>query len=376
VFDWGGETVPGHPDRHDRYKEASNIRGDHPLNLGSCSLGFNAYALTAERKYRDWVLEYAGAWRDRTISNNGNIPTNIGLDGTIGGEWGGKWYGGTFGWNFEPTSSGRNYYMRGARTAFGEAYLLTGDRSYVEPLRRQIANLYAARREEDGRILLPQKHGDNGWYGYTRNQYFDVQRDIYLWLMDPADRKWLADDPWLAYLDGKDPEYPLRALQRDFEVLRRRMEGMRQDMSTTDTRPSDGAQRFSPVATETLVNLTLGGNDPGKDGNILHSRVRYFDPERRRAGLPEDVAALVEKISPDSIVVTLVNTSPVHGRDVIVQTGAFAEHQCMAVERGGTKFDVNASHFTAHLDPGAGDTVTITMKRYANQPTATFPWDR
>jgi hypothetical protein len=154
--------------------------------------------------------------------------------------------------------------------------------------------------------------------------------------MDPADRKWLADDPWLGYLDGKDPDYPLRALQRDFEVLRRRMEGMRQDMSTTDTRPSDGAQRFSPVATETLVNLTLGGNDPGKDGNILHSRVRYFDPERRRAGLPEDVAALVEKISPDSIVLTLVNTSPVHGRDVVVQTGAFAEHQCMAVERGGT----------------------------------------
>ncbi len=376
VFDWGGETVPGHHDRHERYKDAGNIRGDHPLNLGACSLGFNAYALTAERKYRDWVLEYAGAWRDRVIANNGNIPTNIGLDGTIGGEWGGRWYGGTFGWNFEPSSSGRNYYMRGARTAFGEAFLLTGDPSYVEPLRRQIANLYAARREEDGRILLPQKHGDNGWYGYTRNQYFDVQRDIYLWLMNPADRKWLAEDPWLRYLDGEDPDYPLRALQGDFERLRRRMEGMRQDTSTPDTRPSDGAQRFSPIATETLVNLTLGGNDPGKDGNILHSRLRYFDPESRRAGLPEDVAALVEKISPDDVVLTLVNTSPVHGRDVVVQTGAFAEHQCVAVEAGGKRLDVGASHFTVRLEPGTGDTLTITMKRYANQPAAAFPWDR
>ena len=48
VFDWGGEVVPGHPERHERYLAASNVRGDHPLNLGTCSLGFNAFALTGE----------------------------------------------------------------------------------------------------------------------------------------------------------------------------------------------------------------------------------------------------------------------------------------------------------------------------------------
>src|SRR5687767_2453147 len=73
VFDWGGEAVSGDPGRHDRYRAAGNIRGDHPLNLASCSLGFNAYALTGERKYRDWLLEYAGAWRDRVLANGGNI---------------------------------------------------------------------------------------------------------------------------------------------------------------------------------------------------------------------------------------------------------------------------------------------------------------
>lgn len=376
VFDWGGETVPGDAARHDRYRTAGNIRGDHPLNLGACALGFNAYALTGERKYRDWVLEYTGAWRDRTLSNGGNIPTNIGLDGTIGGEWGGKWYGGTFGWNFDPAVSGRNYYMRGARTGFGEAFLLTGDPSYIEPLRRQLANLYAAKREQNGRILLPQKHGDEGWYGFTPNQYFEVQRDIYLWLMNPEDLKWISNDPWLRYLDGRNPDHPVRALEADFERLRRRVQAMRQDTSTADTRPSDGAQRLSPVATETLVNLMLGGNDPGKDGNILHSRVRYFDPVRRRAGLPEDVAALVEKMRPGDVVLTLINTSPVHARDVIVQTGAFAEHQCLSVEGGGAKVAVDGSQFLVRLEPGAGDTITITMKRYANQPTAAFPWDR
>jgi hypothetical protein len=376
VFDWGGEAVTGAPDRHDRYRAASNIRGDHPLNLGACSLGFNAFALTGDRKYRDWVLEYAGAWRDRIMANNGNIPTNIGLDGAIGGEWGGKWYGGTFGWNFDPAVSGRNYYMRGVRTGLGEAFLLTGDPSYVEPLRRQLTNLYAARREQNGQILLPQKYGDNGWYGYTGNQYFEVQRDIYLWLMNPADLAHLGSDPWLRFLDGKDPDYPMRALQADFERLRRRVELMRSDPSTPDTRASDGAQGFSPVATGTLVNLMLGGNDPGTSGNVLHSRVRYFDPVRRRAGLPEDVAALVEKIRPDSVVLTLVNTNPVKAREVVVQAGAFAEHQFSAVETGGKKTAAEASHFTVRLAPGAGDSLTITMKRYANPPAAAFPWDR
>jgi hypothetical protein len=76
------------------------------------------------------------------------------------------------------------------------------------------------------------------------------------------------------------------------------------------------------------------------------------------------------------VVVTLVNTSPVRARDVVVQTGAFAEHQCVAVEVGGRKAAVGAPHFTVRLAPGSGDSMTITMKRYANQPTAAFPWDR
>jgi hypothetical protein len=377
VYDWGGESVAGDTARHDRYRTASKVTGDHPLNLGSCSLGFNAYALTGDRKYRDWLLEYSGAWRDRILANGGNVPTNVGLDGKIGGEWDGKWYGGTFGWNFDPSTSGRNYYMRGVRTSMGEAFLLTGDSTFLEPLRRQLANLYAASRKDDrGRVLLPQKHGENGWYGYTPNQYFEVQRDIYLWSMDKADLKWLGDDPWLSYLEGKNPGYPMKALQADFERVRRRIEGMRQDRSTPDTRPSDGAQRYSPLEAGTLVNLMLGGNDPGKDGNILHSRLRYFDADRRRAGLPEDVAALVEKLTADSVVVTLVNTSPVHAREVVVQAGAYAEHQCLEVRADGKTTPVNGTHFRVQLAPGAGDTLTITMKRYANQPTTEFPWDR
>ncbi|MCP5119482.1 MAG: hypothetical protein GY953_52450 [bacterium] len=160
--DWGGEPVPGHPERLERYTTAANIRGDHPLNLCATTLGMNAFMLTGEQKYRDWLLEYAGAWSDRVLANGGNIPTNIGLDGAIGGEWDGKWYGGVFGWNFWPQSSGRNYYKRGPRIAFGQGVMLTGDFAWADPLRRQIDNLYAVKREENGRILLPNKHSNDG----------------------------------------------------------------------------------------------------------------------------------------------------------------------------------------------------------------------
>ena len=179
-MDWGGLPVEGNPERLTSYSTASNIRGDHPLNLCATALGFNAYARSGEERFRDWALEYTDAWRDRLLENGGNIPTNIGLDGSIGGEWGGKWYGGVFGWDFWPQSDGRNYFIRGPRIAFGIGVLLTGDRSFMEPLRRQIANLYAAQKIEGGRVLLPRKHGDAGFYGHTADERLDVQRVVYL----------------------------------------------------------------------------------------------------------------------------------------------------------------------------------------------------
>ena len=47
--------------------------------------------LTGEQKYKDWVVEYVNAWKERTAATGGNIPSNIGLDGKPGGEYGGKW---------------------------------------------------------------------------------------------------------------------------------------------------------------------------------------------------------------------------------------------------------------------------------------------
>ena len=375
VFDWGGEAEPG-SDRHTRYKTAANIRGDHPLNLCATTLGMNAFLLTGERKYADWVLEYVDAWRERILQNGGNTPTNIGLDGRIGGEWDGKWYGGTFGWNFDPASNSRNYYMRGVRLAMGNAFLLTRDPKYLEPLRAQLDNLYAAKKEENGRILLPNKHGDKGWYGYVPNEHFDVQRDLYLWSMDKRYLERLGRDAWIQYLLGKNELHPQESLRQALADVRRRVAGFRADPSTPDMRALDHAQRFNPVITTPLINQMNGGNEPGTSGSLLHVRLRYFDPNRRRAGVPEDVAALVDTIEDDRVAVTLVNVNQTQERTVVVQTGAYGEHTATTVVAGGKTWTVNSPSFTVRLAHGAGARLIVGTKRYANQPTLDFPWER
>ena len=367
-MDWGGLPVEGAPVRLSRYSTASNIRGDHPLNLCATALGFNAFALTGERRYRDWTVEYAEAWRNRVLANDGNIPTNIGLDGTIGGEWDGKWYGGVFGWDFWPETSGRNYFMRGPRIAFGIGLLLTGDREFMEPLRRQISNLYSASRTEGDNVLLPRKHGDNGFYGYTGNQHLDVQRDVYLFTFDRRRLDGLVNDPWVRYLDGQEPEYPLRALQEEIGAVRSRLSAMRSDESVDYQRPSDHTQQFNPAVTGALVRLMLGGNEPGGSGNILHARLFYFDPVRSRSGVPDQVAALVDRIDRGGVRLRLVNLDPLAPRRIVVQAGAYGEHRFTSVRSDVEVIRVEANRFEVLLGGGAGGTLEIDMDLFVNQP--------
>jgi hypothetical protein len=338
--------------------------------------------LTHEAKYKNWVLEYAGAWRDRAAANGGNFPSNIGLDGTIGGEWNGKWYGGIFGWN-SPDDGLRNYVLRGIPAAFGQAAMLSRNMAYIAPVRRQVDNLFAAARVENGETLVPHYYGDRGWYGYRPGEFFptgalgnlsETTIELYLWSHDPADAKRILPNPpdrrpvqgWIEYLQGRRPNYPLEAMQQE-----------RRDAARIAERTNKAASGYgpSPVAFEALANLTLGAANLYGSGDVLRSQVRYFDPDRRRAGLPQDVAALVEKIERDSVTVMLVNTGPAPRR-VIIQMGAYGEHQATAVQVGARTSSVDAPHFPVQVAGGAGDRLVIGVRRLANDPTLAFPWDR
>jgi len=410
-YDWAGDPVSGrfhllhNPAGRTRmldfmsnyskmlahFAEYYDVVGDHHLNLAATILATNAYMLTGERKYRDWVLEYVNAWKERTEANGGNIPSNIGLDGRIGGEHGGRWYKGVYGWNFTVFDgelgeiAHRNYLTAGSWPGFANALLLTGDQSYVGVLRRQMDNIYAQKKVENGRLLLPQMFGDprgykytgrEEWYHYTPHTFSDRLTEIYLWSMDRRDLERVPIEGWIGFLEGRDPDYPVKALEREFEELRRAVEEMREDPTTPTTRLADWLLHISPAQTDALTNLMLGGYFPRGRIWMLHSRFRYFDPERRRSGPPESFGALVEKLAADSATVTFVNTDPVEPIRVIVQAGGYGEHHFVSARLDGKEVPIDRPYVTVRLGPGCGARVVFTMKRYANQPTLARPWDR
>ena len=76
------------------FEEYTDVVGDHPSNMVSTTLGLNAFALTGEPAYRDWVLEYVNAWIERAEANPdapGVLPSNVGLDGVVGSAAEGRW---------------------------------------------------------------------------------------------------------------------------------------------------------------------------------------------------------------------------------------------------------------------------------------------
>ena len=393
-LDWAGDPIdvegrfkPGHGERSyeemvAHFKDYNDIVGDHPLNLGTTTLALNAYMLTGEAKYRDWVVEYVDAWVERTEANNGIIPTNIGLDGTIGGACDGKWYGGVYGWGFTvvvPQTgelANRPFFQHRAHYGFGNALLLTGDPRYVDMWRGVIDKVNANKKKIDGKTMYPHMYGDEGWYDYTPEPFAAGALEVYYWSMNRDDLRWAPADGWGAFLEGENPNYPVEALERDFSILRQKVEAMHQDTSTPDTRMSDDMNSINPAVVDTLTQLMLGGIPTRRLGYPLHCRLRYFDPERRCAGVPEDVAALVEKMTADDVTVSLVNINPVTERKVVVQGGAYAEHQLLSASVDDREVPIDHSFFTIRLAPGAGSRVAIKMKRYANQPTFAFPWDR
>ena len=390
-LDWAGDPIEvkgrfslGHGEEtYDQmvfhFKDYNDIVGDHPQNMLATSLALNAYMLSGEKRYRDWILEYTGAWRQRMEDNGYIIPTNIGLDGTPGGEADGKWYGGVYGWNFsvevpqDGSIAHRNTHYLGF-TGFMNAYMLTGDDRFLDCWRRQISRINSAGKMVDGRMHYPRMYGDDGWYNFTPSRYSANAMEIYYMSMNPKDATPLAGDGWLAYLAGGNDAFPVNALRSDLERVRHRVEEMRKDETTPDTRLADDPMKYNPASVTSLIQLMLGGIHPGHRGSVLHCRLRFFDPLQRRAGVPDDVAVLVHSLDGSSCAFTMVNTNQTESREVTVQAGGYAEHEFTSVRSGGVEYAVETDAFRVRLEPGTGARFEAGMARYVQQPRLAFPW--
>ena len=193
-------------------------------------------------------------------------------------------------------------------------------------------------------------------------------------------------------------------LRHNHAQVHQRLAFMRDDQQEISTYGDWYLQVRNPITIEGLIQLTMGGPLFMYNGGLLMARLRYFDPERRRPGLPTDTAALVETLEDRRAVLHLVNLNPTQEREVLLQAGVFGEHcfTCVAYQQrrpvsaaeagvGHTHeaqyrqtvqgqledrmVEVNDRHFTVHLEAGAAIRLDLGMERFVNNPSYALPWN-
>ena len=206
-LDWAGDPIEvegrfrlGHGERSyeemiAHFKDYNDVVGDHPINMAATILPLNAFMISHEDRYRQWILDYVDQWVKRTEENGGIIPTNVGLDNVVGSECDGRWYGGVYGWGFTVTVpqtgelAHRTYFHTRAIHGFGNATILTGDQRYADSWRGVIDHVNGNAREIDGRLMYPNAYGDyfgeEDWYDFQDEPFTSGALEVYYWSMNP-----------------------------------------------------------------------------------------------------------------------------------------------------------------------------------------------
>lgn len=372
------------------------MRGDVPLNLTSTSLMLNAYMATGDERYKTWIEEYVGTWMQRVRDNNGILPDNVGLSGKVGEYNDGKWWSGYYGWKWP-----HGLMNQVESTVIGgvNAFLASGNAEFLELPRSVIDLVTEQGREESGVLQVPHRHGDDGWYDFRP---MDVRHVFQLWYVSRDDEDWerlerLTDisrfdqlnyrkgkgdsnhtGSWLAFVRGKNDDYPLQILGACYKETQSRLDRIRKDQTTPDDQDVHHWQKHNPVILEGLVQLMHGSPNHMYHGGLLHSSLRYFDPAQQRTGVPANVAALVDRLTPGGVRLRLVNLSTTEEKDVLIQAGMFREHnitRIRQVEIYPFQFNtIDGPHVTVRLAPGAVCRLDIGLERFVNPPSYQFPW--
>ena len=247
-------------------------RGDVACNLASTSLVMNAFLFGGDdrEKYKSWILDYLGAWIERTELNGGILPDNVGHSGIVGELMNGRWYGGYYGWSWP---HGWGTLGDAVISAAENALLLTGDRNYMGLPRSQI-DLMTAQGKLVGKTLhVPELHNDDGWFG-ARPLRADWMAHVWIASMadgdiarieklrnhDVGDYKAIQshyskhnggnDAPWIAYLRGDYPTYPVEILRHNQAQVYQCLDFMRQDQQDPVTYGDWYLQVRNPISVE------------------------------------------------------------------------------------------------------------------------------
>ena len=404
-------------------------RGDVPLNLNSTSLLAHAYMYSHDESIKSIAIEYIEAWIERCRENNGIIPDNIGTSGKIGEFNDGKWWGGYYGWRWP---HGYMTIIEPLTNAAMNAALLTGDKKYFDLPRSQFDLIWSLRKEVDGQATVPHRHLDSGWADYRPPT---ARHMIYLWTASMAqeDLERIQALPkekdrtevvlprvsgrdketgrntkhyigntlaWFEFIQGNFSNYPVQILKSNLQLIENQLKKMRSQTGDPENWPTyDPAnadcevgldlripgysihawQEFNPIYLEGLSQMLSGAPMHISHGGLQFAKVRYFDGERKRSGLPDNVAAMVDKLTANSMRVHIANLSQGESRVLTLQAGNFGENRfdsvAISTEDGQVQtFEINNKWFTITLAAGAGAVLDFQYTHYANQPTYETPY--
>ena len=189
----------------------------------------------------------------------------------------------------------------------------------------------------------------------------------------------------LMYYAGENPDWPLEALKADFQEMTQRMAFMRQDKRPISEIKGDDTYPNNPIIIKALQQTTMGTPQTIYFGGLLRATVRYFDVSAQRPGLPKNVSALVTDLSDKSVTIHLINLDPVRSAKLIIQAGAFGEHQFTvvgfeALQLGQTTATtvqkvIDGKYLEVALVPSGSIILDLRLDRFVNKPSYRFPWD-
>ncbi|WP_223628992.1 hypothetical protein [Microbacterium sp. EST19A] len=408
-------------------------RGDTAVNLAATTLAANAWLYDHDERYRAWALEYIDAWRERAEANCGVLPDNVGPSGRVGELHQGAWFGGHYGWTWP---HGLHTIAAAATVAVLNSVILTGETTRMD-LAQGLLDTVLEHAEERDRIsgqgslgpgwadrlgaddstvelLVPYRHGPHGWF-----DYHPVPIEPAMWMewidhstaaRDLLDRirkssssdwrevRWFHDKeeqgheaPWREFLEGRNADYPERALEMAIGQVLRRLALI----DKADEAPADGDihfwQRLNPVVTEILTQLVTGAPPAVYYGGLTFARILISDELKGRPGLPPDVGALVRRADEDAISLELVNPGD-EPREVRLTAGGFGEDRIDSVAfDAGSDYpgsplvyaipeptvtwraeEVDDSSLVLSLPPRTRITLELAITRRANRATHQF----
>ncbi len=299
------------------------------------------------------------------------------------------------------------------------ALLLSGDYGYLELPRSQLKLILdQATRREDGHLQVPNRYGPDGW-AEPRSMGLKELDHLYHASMSAKDRELIcmlrdsdreidwnevvphgdgkggaADHSRFNYYDGRNDDWPAQMMRADLEWTLRTMDCVRLDTRDVTEKLEDNYWPVNTVPVKGLVHLTTGAPMAQYNGGMQLGRVRFFDPQRTRPGLPLDVAALVDDLQGDRTGIQLVNLHATEPRAAIIQAGMHGEHafaQASYNEETYQKHDnpsmwpraervqsaktvtVDGRHLRVELPPSTMMRIDVGTRRFVNDPSYAFP---